>query len=34
MLNMKVNNVLVDDGFELWWTALFENLAVKELLYT
>lgn len=30
MTNMKVINALVDGGFELWWTALFENLAMKE----
>lgn len=31
--NIKVSNALVDDGFDLWWIALFENQAMKEKLY-
>lgn len=30
MSNVKIANALVDGGFELWWTALYENLAMKE----
>lgn len=28
--NVRVNNTLVGEGFELWWIALYRILAVKE----
>lgn len=28
--NVKVNNTLLGEGFELWWMALYGILAVKE----
>lgn len=28
--NVKVNNTLVGEGFELWWIALYGILAMKE----